>query len=392
LNNRITILPRLVIGSEKETLLSACKLFVLPSLSENFGNAALEAAIRGKPIIVSEEAGVATLVRDHQCGLTCRPNAKDISRSIKKLLNDPERSRKMGEQGRSAALSCYTWPVIARKMSTLYEGIIKGDRPNHSMLSHITPVILTLNEESNIKRTLSALDWAEQIIVVDSGSTDSTLEILAADSRVTVFNRKFDTYGAQWDFAVNRTDIHTDWVLRLDADYVITPELRAELAKLDPNASVSAYRIAFDYIVCGRRLRGTIYPSNTVLFRKGRATPFDRGHTDAWTIDGQVGKLKGRILHDDRKPLARWFASQQRYATENANYLLSSPAANLDMADRARLSGWAAPLGVFFYVLFVKGCIFDGRLGWYYALQRVTAEILLALELTDRRHRGISEQ
>jgi len=79
LNNRITILPRLVVGSEKEALLSACKLFVLPSLSENFGNAALEAAIRAKPILVSEEAGVATLVREHQCGLTCRPNADDIS-------------------------------------------------------------------------------------------------------------------------------------------------------------------------------------------------------------------------------------------------------------------------------------------------------------------------
>ena len=190
---------------------------------------------------------------------------------------------------------------------------------------------------------------------------------------------------------MNRTDIHTDWVLRLDADYVISPELRAEMAKLDPNASVSAYRIAFDYIVRGRRLRGTIYPSNTVLFRKGRATPFDRGHGDAWIIDGQVGKLKGRILHDDRKPLARWFASQRRYAVENVNYLLSSRA-SLNMADRARLSGWAAPLGVFFYVLFVKGCIFDGWQGWYYALQRATAEALLVLELADRRHRGISEQ
>ena len=261
-----------------------------------------------------------------------------------------------------------------------------------SMLDYITPVILTFNEEPNIKRTLSALNWAERIIVVDSGSTDATLAILAADSRVSVFSRKFDTHGAQWDFAVNRTDIHTDWVLRLDADYVITPELRAELAKLDPNAPVTAYRIAFDYMVYGRRLRGTIYPPNTILFRKGRATPIDQGHTEAWTIDGQVSELKGRILHDDRKALARWFASQQRYAVGNANHLLSSRTADLNMADKTRLSAWAAPLGVFFHVLFVKGCIFDGWAGWHYALQRATAEILLALELIDRRLRGISEQ
>jgi glycosyltransferase involved in cell wall biosynthesis len=129
LNNRITILPRFVLGFDKETLLSACKLFVLPSLSENFGNAALEAAIRGKPILVSEEAGVATMVREHQCGLTCQPNAQDIGRAIKTLLNDPEQSKVLGERGRSAALSRYTWPMVAGRMSALYESIVKGDRP-----------------------------------------------------------------------------------------------------------------------------------------------------------------------------------------------------------------------------------------------------------------------
>jgi glycosyltransferase involved in cell wall biosynthesis len=260
------------------------------------------------------------------------------------------------------------------------------------MLGYITPVILTYNEEPNIRRALSGLDWAERIIVVDSGSTDSTLAILRADSRVTVLYRNFDTHAAQWDFAVNRTDIHTDWVLRLDADYVITPELCAELAELDPNARVSAYRIGFDYIIYERRLRGTIYPPNTVLFRRGRATTLDEGHTEAWAIDGEVSELKGRILHDDRKPLARWFASQQRYATKNADYLLSSRREGLNLADRARLSGWAAPLGVFLHVLFVKGCILDGWAGWYYALQRTTAEILVSLELIDRRLRGTSQQ
>jgi glycosyltransferase involved in cell wall biosynthesis len=260
------------------------------------------------------------------------------------------------------------------------------------MLGHITPVILTFNEEPNIRRALSALEWAKRIIVVDSGSTDSTLEILGADPRVTVLYRKFDTHAAQWDFAVNRTDIQTDWVLRLDADYVVTPELSAELAKLDANAPVSAYRIGFDYIIYGRRLRGTIYPPNTVLFRRGCATTLDEGHTEAWTIDGEVGELKGRILHDDGKSLARWFASQQRYAIKNADFLLSSRRAGLNMADKARLSGWAAPLGVFLHVLFVKGCILDGWVGWYYALQRTTAEILVSLELIDRRLRGTSQQ
>jgi glycosyltransferase involved in cell wall biosynthesis len=129
LNDRVTILPRAVLGFDKEALMAACKLFVMPSLSENFGNAALEAAIRGKPLLVSEEAGVATMVRDYQCGLTCRPNADDIGRAIKVLLENPERSKIMGERGRTAALSSYTWPVIARQMSTLYDSVVKRGRP-----------------------------------------------------------------------------------------------------------------------------------------------------------------------------------------------------------------------------------------------------------------------
>src|SRR5262249_28088466 len=156
----------------------------------------------------------------------------------------------------------------------------------------ITPVILTFNEEPNIKRTLAALDWAKRIIVVDSGSTDSTLAILAENPRISVFFRNFDTHGRQWSFAVHETDIHTNWLLRLDADYVITPELQAELANLDPNAPVAAYRIAFDYVIYGHRLRSTLYPSNTVLFRKGHAVPYDRGHTEAWAIEGQITELQ----------------------------------------------------------------------------------------------------
>src|SRR5690348_5035197 len=104
------------------------------------------------------------------------------------------------------------------------------------MLEYITPVILTYNEEANIERTLSALRWAQRIVVVDSGSTDSTLAILAKDPGITVFSRRFDTHGQQWKFAISETDIRTDWVLRLDADYFVTPEVRDEVDNLDPAA------------------------------------------------------------------------------------------------------------------------------------------------------------
>src|SRR5262245_55419490 len=102
------------------------------------------------------------------------------------------------------------------------------------MLDHITPVLLTCNEEQNIARTLSHLAWAKDIVVVDSGSTDRTLGILANFSNVRVFNRNFDSHADQWRYAVEETQIATDWILRLDADYQVGDTLVAEIAALDP--------------------------------------------------------------------------------------------------------------------------------------------------------------
>src|SRR5262249_33865236 len=122
------------------------------------------------------------------------------------------------------------------------------------MLEHITPVLLTYNEAPNIGQTLSRLTWAKDIVVVDSGSTDETLAILGEFSQVRVFRRPFDSHGNQWRYAVHETAIATPWILRMDADYQVPQGLIEELARLDANAPVSAYRIAFDYAVFSRKL------------------------------------------------------------------------------------------------------------------------------------------
>jgi glycosyltransferase involved in cell wall biosynthesis len=251
------------------------------------------------------------------------------------------------------------------------------------MLDLITPVVLTFNEELNIGRTLSALNWARHIVVVDSGSTDSTLAILARDPRVKVFARKFDTHAGQWKFAVSQTNIPTDWVLRLDADYLISDELREELSQLDPQAPISAYSIAFDYAVCGHFLRASLYPPKSVLFRKEHVTFFDQGHTEAWNIDGQVGQLKGRILHDDRKKVTDWIAAQGRYVSREFSYLNASPV--LSTTNVLRLKPPLMPLLSFFYCLFFKGLILDGRAGLFYSLQRLLVETALSLTVLEDR-------
>lgn len=254
------------------------------------------------------------------------------------------------------------------------------------MLDHITPLIITYNEAPNIARTLGKLLWAKRVVVIDSGSTDETLGMLRSFPQVDVIGHPFSDFASQCNFGL--TQVATPWVLSLDADYELSDALVDELAGLHAPDKVAGYRTRFVYRILGRALRGTLYPPRTVLYRKDKARYRNEGHGHRVAIDGEVLPLAGVIYHDDRKPLARWFDSQQRYAEVEARYLIATPTAQLTRNDRIRRLGWAAPIGVLFYTLFVKGCILDGWPGWYYALQRLCAETLIALEIADRRLRG----
>lgn len=98
------------------------------------------------------------------------------------------------------------------------------------MLEQITPLILTYNESPNIQRTLEKLTWAKQIIVIDSYSTDETLDILSNYPQLQVFQRKFDSFANQCNYGLEK--IPSSWVLSLDADYVLGDELVNEIKAL----------------------------------------------------------------------------------------------------------------------------------------------------------------
>jgi glycosyltransferase involved in cell wall biosynthesis len=251
---------------------------------------------------------------------------------------------------------------------------------------HITPLIITYNEAPNIARTIGKLLWAKRIVVIDSGSTDATLDLLRGFPQVDVIGHPFSDFASQCNFGLSQVD--TPWVLSLDADYELSDALVEELAGLRAPDGVAGYRARFVYRIYGRALRGTLYPARILLYRKDTARYGNEGHGHRVAIDGEVAPLAGVIYHDDRKPLARWFDSQQRYAQVEARYLIETPTAKLKRSDRIRRLGWLAPIGVLFYALFVKGCILDGWPGWYYALQRLLAETLIALEVLERRLRG----
>jgi glycosyltransferase involved in cell wall biosynthesis len=251
------------------------------------------------------------------------------------------------------------------------------------MLDKVTPFILTYNEAPNIGRTLERLSWAREIVVVDSGSSDETLALVAQFPQARVVTRPFDCFANQANFALRETGIKTEWALALDADYLLTPELVEEIKDLSPPDTINGYRAGFVYCIYDKQLRGTAYPPVTVLYRREKAIYRQDGHAHRVEIKGAVGDLRSPIWHDDRKPLGRWAASQIRYAGEEAEKLAALPPAELSGNDRIRLKRYFAPFLVLFYCLFVKGNILDGRAGIFYAFQRMLAETLLSLNLLD---------
>ena len=187
----------------------------------------------------------------------------------------------------------------------------------------ITALILTWNEEENIGRTLSAIGWIDKILIVDSFSSDQTVQIAqASHPNVRIVQRPFDSHATQWNFGLEQID--TEWVLTLDADYELSADLANEIKMLNPSEEIVGYEAAFEYRIFGRALRASVYPRRTVLFRPKHGSYYDDGHTQRLRTDGTVRTLAGKIYHDDRKPFSRWLGAQKKYAELEAKHLRSS--------------------------------------------------------------------
>lgn len=245
----------------------------------------------------------------------------------------------------------------------------------------ITPVVLTWNEAANIERTLSRLEWAPRVLVFDSGSTDGTQALAQRFANVVVAERPFDSHAAQWEAAIRHPSVETDWVLALDADYVLTPELIQELGRLDLATGLRGYRVRFRYCIDGAPLRASLYPPVTVLFDRRSAHYVQEGHTQRIRVDGEVGDLEAHIFHDDRKPFERFVSAQERYAWLEAERLRCTPLSKLPWSGKIRKLRVVAPVLIPFGLLLGRGLIFEGRRGLRYARQRLVAEWMISSAL-----------
>ena len=198
------------------------------------------------------------------------------------------------------------------------------------MKLQISLIILTYNEEIHIERLLKNIsDWAEEIFIVDSFSTDKTLEI-AKKYGTKIFQHKFENQAQQFNWALDNIKIKNDWILRLDADEYLTEELKQEISEVlfnirtsdVLNIDITGFYIKRRVYFMGRWIKhGGYYPTWILrLFKKGKARSEQRQMDEHIVLlEGKVGKLKNDFIDDNKKDLTWWIEKHNNYASREAN-------------------------------------------------------------------------
>jgi glycosyltransferase involved in cell wall biosynthesis len=227
----------------------------------------------------------------------------------------------------------------------------------------LSVALITRNEAANLPRTLASVRWANEIVLVDSGSTDATLAI-ARDAGVRVFEEPWKGFAPQKNSAIAHAT--GDWILSLDADEEVSHELAQEIqALLAGEPAFSAYRIPRLNHFLGCPLRhGGYWPDPKLrLFRCGAAQFADRPVHESMRADGPVGRLKGHLIHHCYPTLSDYVEHMNRYSSIAAEALVAT--------GRARASGpWLAwngllnPAATFIYNYVFRLGFLDGRTGF----------------------------
>lgn len=223
----------------------------------------------------------------------------------------------------------------------------------------LSVVIVTLNEEANLSRTLASVAWADEIVVVDSGSTDNTRQI-AESFRAKLYVEPWKGFAAQKNSALAKAT--GDWLLSLDADEEVEPALAGEIREaLATNPSVEGFWIPRKNFFLGRWMRhGGFYPDPKLrVFRRGAGRFENRlVHEDAH-VAGTTAKLQHHLLHHAYPTLDDYLEHMNRYSSLGALMLV---------AEKSRV-GWSfvniviRPLLTFCYNYFLRLGFLDGREG-----------------------------
>lgn len=230
-------------------------------------------------------------------------------------------------------------------------------------MTKISAIIITFNEAHSIEQTLRSLDFCDEIVVADSGSTDTTVEV-CKKHKCKVFTRPFDGYGPYKQFAVSKAS--NDWVLSIDTDEVVSGELKREIVSLfsAEKPSVQGYYIPRSLVFLGRLLRfgGEYRKKHLRLFNRNAGAFTNEKVHEKVCVSGKTASLKNQILHYSYDSIRDYFEKFNRYTTAAAQSLFEK---------KRKISAFSTimrfPL-TFIKIYAFKGCFLDGYAGLVWSL------------------------
>jgi hypothetical protein len=196
-----------------------------------------------------------------------------------------------------------------------------GDAPPARSVP-VSAVVLTMNEQPNIRRCLASLGWADQVVVVDSGSTDGTVP-LAEAAGAEVITRPWLGFSAQREFALRLPSLRHDWVYFVDADEWVSPQLASEIAAVLRAPDCAAFAHRFRLVFMGAWIRHCGWYRGSWITRlvDRRHTRFGQGPVgERPHVDGRVRRLANDLVDQDLKGLAAWLHKHVRYAELEAEH------------------------------------------------------------------------
>ena len=273
----------------------------------------------------------------------------------------------------------------------------------------ISILILTLNEENILPFCLESVKWSDDIVVLDSGSTDRTVEI-AKSYGARILYRPFDNERNQRTFSVQEIKFKYPWVYNPDADEITPPELREEMLQVisDKTRPEVAYRVRFKVMFMGKWLKhASLYPTWIVRLFQPDKISFERIINPRWVVNGPEGKLKSHFLHYPfNKGLNSWFEKHNKYSWQEAEESLKSLAEG-NLVWRDFFSGNPArerrflkelsfrlpfrPTLRFIYMYFLRMGFLDGWEGLTYCRLLKIYEYMIVLKMKEikRREKGL---
>jgi glycosyltransferase involved in cell wall biosynthesis len=259
----------------------------------------------------------------------------------------------------------------------------------------VSALVLTLNEEINVGPCLDTLAWSNDVVVLDSLSTDATRKI-AADRGARVVERPFDDWATHQNWAVRRIPFRNPWVFYIDADERCTPELRDEvLARALPEQVAAAFRVRRKDFYMGRWLRhAQLYPSWLIRLFRPEKIRYERSVNPVAIVEGVTEALEAQLLHYPfSHGVGHWIARHNRYSQFEASELIKVRAngngsewkraftRDPNVRRRAlkdifyRLP--ARPLVKFAYYAVWRRAFLDGRAGMTYAALQAMYEYMI---------------